>query len=99
MQSQIKNQTTNQDIIIKNRHRIEITGVKKINSLNEEEFIVETTLGILVITGENLSMSQLEIEKGNLIINGTINCLEYTEKENKKENKGLFKKIFKWFTH
>lgn len=95
MQSEIRKELTNQDVIIRNRKKIEITGVKKINSLNEEEFIIETTLGILVVTGENLTMLQLEIEKGILYITGTINSMEYVEKEVKKERKGLFKKIFK----
>lgn len=95
MQSEIRKELTNQDVIIRNRKKIEITGVKKINSLNEEEFIIETTLGILVVTGENLTMLQLEIEKGILYITGTINSMEYVEKEAKKERKGLFKKIFK----
>ena len=39
MQSEIRKELTNQDVIIRNRKKIEITGVKKINSLNEEEFI------------------------------------------------------------
>lgn len=95
MQSEIRKELTNQDVIIRNRKKIEITGVKKINSLNEEEFIIETTLGILVVTGENLTMLQLEIEKGILYITGTINSMEYVEKEAKKERKGFFKKIFK----
>ena len=95
MQSEIRKELTNQDVIIRNRKKIEITGVKKINSLNEEEFIIETTLGILVVTGENLTMLQLEIEKGILYITVTINSIEYVEKEAKKERKGFFKKIFK----
>lgn len=95
MQSQIRKELGNQDIIIRNRKKIEITGVKKINSLNEEEFIVETTLGILVVNGIDLTMIQLEIEKGILYISGTINSIEYMENEIKKEKKGIFKKIFK----
>ena len=95
MQSQIRKELTSQDVIIRNRKKIEITGVKKINSLNEEEFIIDTILGVLVITGKELTMLQLEIEKGILYISGTINSMEYTEKEIKTEKKGLFKKIFK----
>ena len=95
MQSQIRKELTSQDVIIRNRKKIEITVVKKINSLNEEEFIIDTILGVLVITGKELTMLQLEIEKGILYISGTINSMEYTEKEIKTEKKGLFKKIFK----
>ena len=55
---------TSQEISLKNREDLEITGVQKLISLNQEEFIVDTTLGYMVVRGYNLEMKQLDIEKG-----------------------------------
>lgn len=85
-----------QEITLQNRKRLEITGVKKIESLNTIEFLISTTLGMLHVEGEGLEMQHLDIEKGILWITGTIYSLEYFD-ERKKETKqeGFFKKIFK----
>lgn len=91
-----KNQIINkQDISLKGRKELEISGVKKIESLNSEEFIIDTILGILIVRGEELTMQQLDIEKGMLWITGSVCSLEYLDKEQNKEKKGFFKKIFK----
>lgn len=94
MQSELRKEIKNQDIKLYFRKKLEVSGVKKLISLNENEFIVDTSLGILQITGENISMNQLELEKGFLELNGTINKLEYIE-DIKKEKKSIFGKLFK----
>ena len=94
----MQRELTNQDINMKSRKKINLTGIKKINSLNNEEFIVETSLGVLQICGENLEMIQLEIDKGLLEINGRIDKIEYIE-EVKKEKKKIFRNLFKWYIH
>lgn len=94
MNNQIKNED-NHFIKIKNRNEVEITGVKKINSLNDLEFNIDTVLKTLVVSGNNLEMKHLDVEKGILIIEGSINSLVY-EKTVEKEKKGSFLgKLFK----
>lgn len=85
---------SNQDISLKSRKNLEVTGVKKIKSLNEDEFLVQTTLGLLQVQGENLEMSQLDLEKGILELSGKVNKVEYLQ-DNLKEKKKLFRNIFK----
>ena len=82
-------------ISIIERKSIIVTGVKKIESLNSEEFIINTLLGILIVKGSNLEMQQLDIDKGLLWINGTIDSMNYTNVEKKKEKNNFFGKVFK----
>lgn len=86
---------TNQNVILKNRSKLEISGIKKIESLNDEQFLIDTKLGLLLIKGENLEMQQLDIDKGNLWISGTVNLIEYIEETKKKEKTNFFGKVFK----
>lgn len=87
---------TNQDVYISARKKLQVTGINKIESLNNEEFLIDTKMGLLLIEGTNLVMQQLDIEKGQIWIEGTINSLGYIDKENKKKEKNnIFGKIFK----
>lgn len=85
-----------QEISLKDRKKLEITGVKKIDSLNSEEFLIETTLGLLLVRGAELEMQHLDIEKGILWITGTVYLLEYIDgTKSKKEKSSFIGKVFK----
>lgn len=87
---------SNGEIILKNRKQLEIRGIKKLESLNPNEFYMSTNLGDLVVRGEELEMQQLDIDKGNLWITGLIYSLEYLdEPKTKKTKQNIIGKIFK----
>lgn len=96
MNQEIKLDSKIQEINLKNRENLEIKGINKIESLNEYEFVISTNLGLLTITGTELEMKHLDIEKGNIWIKGHIDTLVYKDGEIKKEKKqGFFSKLFK----
>lgn len=81
-------------LIMENRSKITLTGVKDIHSFDEELVLVETELGILTIKGMNLKMNKLNLDNSELNVEGKIIALIYTESEIEKKNK-MFSKIFK----
>lgn len=78
---------------VQERKNIALTGVVKIDSFDKEEFMVETSLGIMNIKGENLEVVRLDTYQGNLTIKGRINSINYIE-DNKKEQ-SVFSRLFK----
>ena len=80
---------------VQERKNIALTGVVKIDSFDKEEFMVETSLGIMNIKGENLEVVRLDTYQGNLTIKGRINSINYIE-DNKKEQ-SVFSRLFKWY--
>ena len=73
-----------------------ISGVKKIESFDNEEFLMETTLGFLVIKGDELEIVKLDTYQGNVSIKGRIDSLMYLDETLKKEkDNSLFNKLFK----
>ena len=54
-----------QNIILKDRKRLEISGIKKVESLNSEEFLIDTKLGLLLVKGQELEMQPTKKEKTN----------------------------------
>lgn len=76
---------------------ITITGVKKIDSFDDEEFLLETNMGYIVIKGQELEIIKLDTYQGNVSIKGKINSLNYMESANKKEKEdSIISKLFKW---
>ncbi|MBS3901619.1 MAG: sporulation protein YabP [Dethiobacter sp.] len=83
-------------LIILNRESMDVTGVLHVDSFDDEEVILETEQGILAIRGEELHIKQLNLEKGELAIEGLILELAYSDdKRFRDRGKGLFERLFK----
>lgn len=83
-------------MIITERKNITISGVKKIESFDNEEFLMDTNLGCLVIKGEGLEIIKLDTYKGNVAIKGLVNSFAYIEDLEKNKNKeSVIGRLFK----
>lgn len=88
--------TGSHSISINERKNINITGVKKIDSFDNEEFLLETTMGYLAIKGDGLEIIKLDTYQGNVSIKGKVNSMIYMDNQKKGEKEeGIFGKLFK----
>lgn len=85
----------NHSVTVNERKSIIITGVKKIESFDETEFFMETSMGNLTLKGSDLEIIKLDTYQGNVSIKGKLDSLSYSEGENKEKDGGLFTKLFK----
>ncbi len=85
----------NHSISLTERKTLLISGVKKIDNFDEEEFLMETTMGYIIIKGSNLELIKLDTLQGNVSIKGKINSMNYLEEQTTKENNGIFARLFK----
>ncbi len=92
-----KNLNTNiiQNLILENRGKLTISGVLDVLSFDDQVVIVETELGLLTVKGENLRINKLSIDTSEVIVEGDIYNLNYSEKELDKKNGNFLGKIFK----
>ena len=84
----------NHNVTINSRKNIIITGVKKIDSFDENEFLVDTNMGHMTIKGQGLEIIKLDTIEGKVSIKGIVNNLEYKDSD-KSHNNSLFNKLFK----
>ncbi len=84
-----------QNIILENRNKLNISGVQDVLSFDDQVVIIETDLGLLTVKGENLKINKLSIDTEEVIIEGEINNLGYSDHTKKEQEGGLFSKIFK----
>ena len=86
----------NHSISINERNSIHITGVLKVDSFDDEEFLLETNMGYLVLKGEGLELIRLDTKDGIVSIKGLVISMSYMEnlgKQKKKSN--VFESLFK----
>jgi sporulation protein YabP len=85
----------NHNITINERKNIVISGVKKIDSFDDEEFLLETSMGYLIIKGTSLEIIKLDTYQGNVSIKGKVISLSYLENNKKEKEESMFNKLFK----
>lgn len=83
------------DVVMKGRKHLDITGVKQVESFDNEEFLLETVMGFLAIRGQNLQMKNLNVDKGVVSIKGKIYDLVYLDENHGEKAKGFFSKLFR----
>ncbi|MBR0156116.1 MAG: sporulation protein YabP [Clostridia bacterium] len=80
-------------IHIENRELVSITGVKDVGSFNENEVILMTDGGGLSVEGEGLHITKLNLDEGQIIIEGQLIALEYDEAP--QQRPGFFSRMFR----
>ena len=61
------------------RRQLTLSGVEEVESFDENEIVMTTSCGSLVIRGEGLSISRLSVDAGDVTVSGRIDALSYEE--------------------
>jgi sporulation protein YabP len=94
-QNPSKGGSVEHDVVMRGRRLLDITGVRQVESFDNEEFLLETNMGFLAIKGQNLQMKNLDVDKGIVSIKGKIFDLVYLDEQSGEKAKGFFSKLFK----
>jgi len=57
-------------IALENRKKMTLDGVLEILSFNDEQILIITVLGDMDIRGEELKMTKLDVQNGDVVITG-----------------------------
>ena len=86
----------NHGISLLERKNLVITGIKKIENFDNEQFLLETVMGFIVIKGENLELIKLDTLQGNVSIKGIVNSISYVDELAKKDkDNSIISRLFK----
>lgn len=80
---------------IEGRKACKISGVIDVLSFDVNEVLLETEQGMLMMKGEELHVSRLSLEKGEVDVDGKIDSLAYSDHTSlAKKGEGLLTKLF-----
>ena len=63
---------------LEERHRLAVTGVSEVLSFDENQVVMDTSLGLLTVDGEEMHVEKLSLDIGELTLEGTIDSLGYS---------------------
>lgn len=73
------------------RSRAVITGVEDVDCFSEDMAVVKTALGEMTVSGSGLKVARLDIQSGEVEIEGQIDGIDYGA----VRKSGLFARIFR----
>lgn len=86
----------NHKISLFNRGSGSISGVREVISFDLNEIILDTEQGLLMIHGENLHVTRLTVEKGEVEIEGVVDSFVYSDSgPGKGEKGGIIRRLFR----
>jgi sporulation protein YabP len=82
------------NIILEDRRVLTVSGVSDVDSFDEEAVVLFTELGELTVRGSALHMNKLNVESGEVNIEGEIESLSYRD-ESPHNSGGFIGRMFR----
>lgn len=89
------NQNIVQNIVLENREKLNVSGVNDVLSFDDQVVMVDTELGLLTVKGENIRINKLSLDTAEVIVEGEIASLSYSQNKQEKNTGTILSKIFK----
>lgn len=86
-------------LILTDRKFIVLEGILLVESFDEQKIVLETNMGLLVLKGEGLNITHLDLTNGILNAEGFFSEMQFQKdkgtKRRQKPPKDIFSKLFK----
>lgn len=95
--SEMDDKTSKKHVInMIDREKLSLTGVNDVFSFDEDMIELETSQGYIDIKGEGLHIVKMNLDNGEMIVEGFVDELVYHEKQGTAKKKGsIMSKLFK----
>lgn len=82
-------------LVMVNRALIELSGVRKVQSFDPKEIVLETELGLLSVKGDQLGIKLLNLEEGLVDLEGSVDALIYHRNSGSNSRRGFLNRVFR----
>lgn len=74
-----KKRTGRHTLNMEEREKVRIGGVLEVLSFDEEGIMMETTCGLLMLRGAGMHIGKLDLDAGDVIVDGSIDSMTYSD--------------------
>lgn len=84
-------------LMLVNRSKLNLTGINNVNTFDEDQILLETDTGFLVVSGEGLHVTMLNLDEGKVTLEGTVASMEYKAQgaDIKAKSKNILTRLLK----
>ncbi len=82
-------------VVLENRKKLSVSGVNDIERFDESRVLLHTVQGCMDVHGSGLHIGVLDVETGNLLIEGMIEAIIYCGEEKRKQRVSVWARIFR----
>lgn len=86
---------TSHTVTLDNRNRLTVTAVNDIESFDEEKIVVLTEMGTMTVSGADFKINRLNVDDGQLIIDGEVDEIHYSQSTSLNTDRGFFGRLFR----
>ena len=62
---------------MEDRSRMQVTGVEDVDCFSENMAVIATSMGTITVTGTSLKVGKLDLQAGEVTLEGQIDIIEY----------------------
>ncbi|MDE6261049.1 MAG: sporulation protein YabP [Oscillospiraceae bacterium] len=80
-------------VVIENRQSLTVSGVEDVERFDENTIVLSTSMGSMVVAGEDLHIEKLSLDGGDLKVEGHVDAISYEDDGN--ERGGFLSRLFR----
>ena len=80
-------------VVIENRQNLTVSGVVDVERYDENTIMLSTTMGSMVVTGNDLRIEKLSLDGGDLKVEGHVDAVSY--EDDGSDRGGLLSRLFR----
>ena len=83
------------NLTLENRRKLTINGVIEVINFNENQILLNTDVGTMLVKGQGLKMNKLDVQNGDVIITGKVDSFVYTSEKSKVKKDSVIARLFR----
>jgi len=95
IRKEIKVEDKKSILMLENRKKLTINGVIEVINFNENQILLNTDVGTMMVKGKELKMNKLDVQNGDVIITGKVDSFVYTNDKSKVKTDSIISRLFR----
>ncbi|MBU3145880.1 sporulation protein YabP [Clostridium sp. CF012] len=95
VKKEIKIEDKRSNLLLENRKKLTINGVIEVINFNENQILLNTDAGMMIVKGQQLKMNKLDVQNGDVVISGKVDAFVYTSGISKVKKDSIISRLFR----
>ncbi len=92
---EIKIEDKKSNLMLENINKLTMSGVIEVINFNENQILLNTHVGTMILKGQELKMNKLDVQNGEVVITGKVDSFVYTSDKGKANKDSIMSKLFR----